>query len=319
MRKILTFLTLALTFIFVGVLSSCGSDDEKLSLVAPQGAPAVAVADLAANSDNNISFIDAGIIGEQFTANEYDFIIAPINAGAKLYNKGKSDYKIVAVVTWGNLFIATQRSDIQTVADLEGKTVTIFGEATINGTIEKYVLDDYNVTYNTLGTAQLTQSLLTDDANAIVVTAEPALTAAKTKLSKQGKTVTSFSVKELFEAKSNGLKYTQAGLFVKGDTLKNKKEDVDNFIEKIKESCDKVKTDLDSVCDSIIALENTGLPNQKPIILSAIPNCNIEFKYAIDVKEDIEAIATLDIERINDPTKDNFGGILPDDDFYYNK
>ena len=54
-------------------LASCGSDDYKLSVVAPQGAPAVSVASLAVNDKDSYSFIDANNIAKVLTV---DFIFS---------------------------------------------------------------------------------------------------------------------------------------------------------------------------------------------------------------------------------------------------
>ena len=81
----------------------------------------------------------ATIHGIVASAQEADFIIAPVNAGAKLYKAGKSTYKLAAVVSWGNLFIAAQKADL-TAEDLNGAKITLFGENTINASVVLYAL-----------------------------------------------------------------------------------------------------------------------------------------------------------------------------------
>ena len=293
-------------------LASCGSDDYKLSVVAPQGAPAVSVASLAVNDTDSYSFIDANNIAEQFTANQKDIIIAPVNAGAMLYSKGKSTYKLGAVVTWGNLYFATTRTDILAIQDLDGKNVTLFGENTINSSFAKYVLDLYDVTpnYEYLGSAANTKELLASDDNAIVMTAEPALTAVTNQLKQANKTVTSYSVTGLYNEFSTE-EFTQAALFIKADTLDNHKSVVNDYLDKVKESCDLVTNDVESVANNIITLGNTGLPSALPVLKTALPKCNIKFKSAADSKAAIEKTANIDLKQ--------FGGAVPSDDFYYNK
>ncbi|MBR6071533.1 MAG: hypothetical protein IKP77_01715 [Acholeplasmatales bacterium] len=295
------------------LLASCSTnDDYKITVVAPQGAPAVSVASIAVNDKDNYSFIDANNIAEQFTANEKDIIIAPVNAGAKLYKANKSTYKLGAVVTWGNLYFATQRTDILAINDLTGKKVTLFGETTINSSFAKYVLDLYNITpnYDYLGTAANTKELLATDANAIVMTAEPALTAVTNQLKQANKTVKAYSVSDLYKEFSTE-EFTQAALFIKADTIKNHKKVLDNFLDKVKESCDLVSSNLEAVANNIITLGNTGLPSALPVLKTALPKCNIKFKSAADSKLAIEKTANIDLSQ--------FGGAVPSDDFYYNK
>lgn len=310
MKKVLlVFLFLFNILLFV----SCSqADDYKLTVVAPQGAPAVAVASAAIGNEDNYAFINANNISEQFTANEKDIIIAPVNAGAKLYKAGKSTYKLGAVVTWGNLYFASQKS-LSSISDLEGEKVILFGENTINSSLAKFVLEkkNINVTYEYKGSAEDTKNLLVSDANAIVMTAEPALTAVSNQLKQKNVTVSSFSISELYKEVSDSSEYTQAGLFIKVETIENHKKALNSFLDTIKSSCDLVTSDVDKVAENIISLGNTGLPSAAAVLKTALPKCNIKYVSASDAKTAVEKTVEID--------KTQFGGANPSDDFYYNK
>ena len=303
---------LALIGLTALTLLSCNQRDYEISVVCPTGAPAISVASHAINNKVSYTFIDASTISEQFTANKDDVIIAPVNAGAKLYKNNKSTYKLAAVLTWGNIYFATQRTDITSIDDLAGKSVTLFGETTINASIAKYVLEQKNITVNyetALSTAADTQGLLISDSNSIVVTAEPALTAAETQLAKNDKAVTSFSISELYSEVSGGLEYTQAGLFVSNNTIDKHLGELEEYLEEIENSCTLVTTNAEEVANNIIELGNTGLPAAKAVILKALPKCNIKYVSAKDAKSSVEATASVDLKQ--------FGGALPQNDFYY--
>ncbi len=301
---------------FAFTMASCSAkDDHVITVVAPQGAPAVAVANVAVDDKDNYSFINANNIAEQFTANDKDIIIAPVNTGASLYasEEKKSTYKLGAVVTWGNLYFATRRTDITTINDLANKTVTLFGEKTINSSLAKYVLNQKNISIDAsyVNSAEDTKTLLTSDANAIVMTAEPALTAVSNQLKQQNVTVTSFAISDLYKEVSENSEYTQAALFIKADTIENHKKKLDEFLTKVKESCDLVASDVEKTANNVIALGNTGLPSALPVLKVALPKCNIKYVSAVDAKSALEKTAAIDIAK--------FGGALPADDFYYNK
>ena len=173
MKKLIALVLAALL-----ALSLCAAGAEGLTLTAPSGAPALAVATLATQNPEAFTFISAETIPAAFAANEADFIIAPINAGAKLYKAGKSTYKLAAVVTWGNLYFASQKADFKP-EDMNGADITLFGENTINASIALYTLKQNGIepkSVSYLAGAANTQSLLLTDENAIVLTAEPALT-----------------------------------------------------------------------------------------------------------------------------------------------
>ena len=260
-----------------------GTDISALTVTSPSGAPALALAVMAAENKENYSYIAADTIAAAFAGKEADFIIAPINAGAKLYKAGKSDYKLAAVVSRGNLFIAAQKPELK-VEDLNGAKITLFGENTINAG------------------ASDTQALRLSDAEAIVVTAEPALTAAKMKNDQIG----AIAVNDLFKQAAGMDGYAQAGLFVKAETLEAQPEAVAAFLKQAEEACGKCATDVNAVAEAAVTMEI--LPNAK-VAAAAIPGCAIRFGLAKDEKELIEKTAAID------PVQ--FGGEVPADDFYY--
>ena len=138
MKKL--FLMLLAAILVLGVPAVVAADDDyTVKLSAPSGAPALAVAVLAESDPDSYTFVAADTIAAEFASKNADFIIAPINAGAKLYRAGKSDYKLAAVVTWGNLYFASQKADF-TLNDINGAAITIFGENTINASVVLYAL-----------------------------------------------------------------------------------------------------------------------------------------------------------------------------------
>jgi len=304
MKKFLAMMTaLVLALGLCAFAAAEGADISGLKVTTPGGAPALALAAMAVENPGQYTTIAADTIAAAFAGKEADFIIAPLNAGAKLYKAGKSTYKLAAVVSWGNLFFAAQKEQI-TEDDLKG-SITLFGENTINASVVLYALKENGiepaeVTY--LAGAADTQSLLLSDENAIVVTAEPALTAARMKNDK----ITGIGVNDLLK-QANGMDgYTQAALFVKAETAENNPEAVAEFLKQAEEACGKCTTDVTAVAEAAAALEI--LPNAK-VAEKAIPGCAIRFVSAKDAKEQVEKTAQIDLSQ--------FGGEVPADDFYY--
>ena len=304
MKKFLAMMTaLVLALGLCAFAAAEGADISGLKVTTPGGAPALALAAMAVENPGQYTTIAADTIAAAFAGKEADFIIAPLNAGAKLYKAGKSTYKLAAVVSWGNLFFAAQKEQI-TEDDLKG-SITLFGENTINASVVLYALKENGiepaeVTY--LAGAADTQSLLLSDENAIVVTAEPALTAARMKNDK----ITGISVNDLLK-QANGMDgFTQAALFVKAETAENNPEAVAEFLKQAEEACGKCTTDVTAVAEAAAALEI--LPNAK-VAEKAIPGCAIRFVSAKDAKEQVEKTAQIDLSQ--------FGGEVPADDFYY--
>ena len=302
LMKIILVLAVAMSL----CIAACaeGANISGLKVTAPGGAPALSLATLAAENPDSYTYVAADTIAAAFADKEADFIIAPVNAGAKLYKAGKSTYKLAAVVSWGNLYIAAQREELK-AEDLNGANITLFGENTINASVVLYALkaagiEPAEVAY--LAGAADTQSLLLTDENAIVVTAEPALTAASMKNDK----ISAIAVNDLFKQATGEDGYTQAGLFVKAETAENQPEAVKAYLALAKEACDKCASDTEAVAEAAAAL--AILPNAK-VALKAIPGCAIRFVAAPEAKAQVEKTAQIDLSQ--------FGGEVPADDFYY--
>ena len=300
MKKFLSLILVALTAL---TCTAC-AEEYVVKASAPSGAPALALATIAVNQPENFTFVAAETISAEFASGAADFIVAPVNAGAKLYKMGKSTYKLAGVVSWGNLYIASQKADFK-LEDLNGAKVVLFGENTINAAVVNYALKQNGIepaSVEYLAGAAQTQALLLTDAEAIVVTAEPALTAAKIK----NPAVTAYAVNDLYKAATGFEGYTQAALFVKGETIENQPEAVKAFIEAVAASCEKATTDVTAVAEAAVALEI--LPNVK-VATNAIPGCAVRFVNAKDARAQVEFTANIDLSQ--------FGGALPADDFYY--
>ena len=303
MKKIFAMMAaLVLAMSLCAYAAAEGADISGLKVTTPGGAPALALAAMAADNPEQYTTVAADTIAAAFAGKEADFIIAPLNAGAKLYKAGKSTYKLAAVVSWGNLFFAAQKELTQ--EDLKG-SITLFGENTINASVVLYALKENGlepaeVSY--LAGASDTQSLLLSDENALVVTAEPALTAARMKNDK----ITGISVNDLLK-QANGMDgYAQAALFVKAETAESNPEAVAEFLKQAEEACGKCTTDIDAVAEAAVELEI--LPNAK-VAATAIPGCAIRLVSSTDAKEQVEKTAQIDLSQ--------FGGEVPADDFYY--
>lgn len=286
------------------MLGCAAAESGAMKLTAPAGAPALAVATLAAENPENYTFVAADTIGAEFAKNETDFIIAPINAGAKLFKAGKSTYRLAAVVTWGNLYIASQKADF-TLESLNGAEVTLFGENTINASVVLAVLEAKGIqpaAVSYLSGAAETQAELLSNPEAIVVTADPAVTAAKIK----NENVKTISVQELLKEAFGTDGYAQAGLFVRADTLAADEAGVKAFLAAVKDAADKAETDVKAMAEAAVKLEI--LPNAK-VAEAAIPGCSIRFTAAAEAREAIEKTAAFDLSQ--------YGGEVPADEFYY--
>ncbi len=303
MKKNLSHLVKAALFTFA-LFTITSQESYKIKVSSPNGAPGIALATLAVQNPQDYTYVAAEAISAEFASNKSDFIIAPVNAGAKLYKMKKSSYKLAAVVTWGNLYFASQRKNFK-LKDIKKSELVLFGENTINSSVALYALEKNGIkpkSVRYLASAAATQNLLLTDKNAIVLTAEPVISAAKIK----NAGVSSYSLLETFKKATGYDGYTQAGLFVREESIKNHESEIKDFLSKAKVSCEAISNDLPSVVKACVELKI--LPNAK-IAENAIPNCGIKFVKATEGRKQLEYTAKIDIKQ--------FGDELPQDDFYY--
>ncbi len=300
MKKMLVLLSVLLIL----SVPAFAAETYRMKVSSPNGAPGLALAVLAAENPEDYNYVAAETISAEFSAAKADFIIAPVNAGAKLYKAGKSGYRLAAVVTWGNLYFASQREGFSSEM-INGADITLFGENTINAAVALYAMEQNGLkpaSVQYLAGAANTQALLITDSDAIVLTAEPALTAASLKNDK----ITAFALNDLYKTVAGLEGYAQAGLFVNPMTAEEHPEEVKSYLALAADAVGKCTSDVSAVAEAAVQLEI--LPNVKVAQL-AIPRCALRYVTAAEARKDVELTAAIDLSQ--------FGGALPADDFYY--
>lgn len=304
MKKILSFILL-LTVI---LCASCSKkDDYKLSVIAPSGAPGIALADMVKNNADEYNFEinkTADVLKTAFAAKTADVIIAPVNLGAAQY-KANQTYVLASVITWGNLYFASQKENF-TINDLNNSDVLLFGSGTINHVIVEYILKEKGISITgqtaPLASTKETTAQLISNPNAICLVAEPSLSTAKVKKSN----ITAISVQDLYKEVSGSNSYPQAGCFININSINNHKKVVDDFLTKLEASCKKCSNDVDTIAGYAEELELGGT---KSVLVNAIPNSNISFVKANAAKSDLEKVIAIKPAM--------FGGANPANEFYY--
>lgn len=122
-------------------------NSNTVKVVAPYGAPALAIAKFINDKENflsvpkfSYSVVAAGNIGAAVMQGTGDIVILPVNAASKLYKANSADtYKMVSVITHGNLYIMSS-APVASLADLAGKTVGVIGQGLVPDLTFKAVL-----------------------------------------------------------------------------------------------------------------------------------------------------------------------------------
>lgn len=165
MKKLLTALLCAATAAVSALgFAACGGEQASYTFYMPDGAPALAAAQLMAEkstiADAEIEYhvVDSTAISTYVTYDDEsknaDFCILPVNAAAKTLGSGET-YQLVGTVTHGNLYILsadyTEILTTETLSTLVGKSVGVINLTNVPGLTFKAILDDNSVAYTTIG------------------------------------------------------------------------------------------------------------------------------------------------------------------------
>lgn len=208
---------------------SSTSDQDTINIITPAGAPTLAFVSTYQDvvADGMFDIVDGpDLLQAEFIKDEsaYDIIVAPINLGCALIAADQTDYKMAAVITWGNLYYVGTGPD---VLDEEGE-LALFGEAAVPGKIVNQADIATSLTpvyYSSVTSVQ--QQLLAGHAKAGLL-AEPLVTATIAIGAQSG--VDLEVIADLQESYPGGEGYPQAAIFVKdGSSVSTLLSDVDEF------------------------------------------------------------------------------------------
>ena len=320
-RKILDLVIVLLLVFGLASLSGCqdnqpqgnGGDEKQVySFLAPTGTPSLALATVFDNNPEVEYEIVAGAnpLIAAITSGSHDFVVAPVNVGAKLFANNQK-YKLVKTLVWGNFYIASL-SEISSVEDLEGKTITAFSQNSSPDIMLKAVLDAYGltdkVTIEYVDAVTTANSMMMSGQAEIIISAEPSISVLKNK-----KTIYTIDLQSEWNKLSDGSSFPQAGLFVNADLLKDdKKEATMAFINKVLEKIEDYKTPSVLAAAAVkidTSFETVGATNLE----KAIPNCWIAIK---TLEEEKAAINYYTQKLIDLGLGAQIGGSKPSEEFY---
>lgn len=250
----------------------------------------------------------------KLTSHEVDVACIPTNLAAKLYKATNGNIKVAAVSTLGVLYMIDTSGSVNSVTDLEGKTLEAPSsvqasnpEYIINYLIEKNGLKNAKVSYQ-YSVEELTAKIVSGDVQTIMLP-EPKLTAAKNQLTKAG---IEFTVTDL-QAEWNKVSDTEVAqgvVVVRADWLEKNEGAFKTFLNDFAASSYAALNDLDTTVSQVVAL---GVIPNETLAKQAIPNCNIVCKTGEDMKSSVSAFVNVLLEA--DPK--SIGGSVPDENFYY--
>lgn len=304
MKKILSLLVLMLTIILIaGCDNSKNSLENEVKIITPYDTPHLALGGLLEEVNINIEAVNgADNLKTALTTNSHDIVIAPINLGVMLFNGGKSDYKVAAILTMNNTHIVTNKDNkLTSFNDLKNEKVIAFGQNGIPGSILKKLYSDYEFDINnvdfTFGSSSAVYSVFSKGSTDAKYALISELQISKLVL------IDKLEIKTLDLCKELGVDVPQACIFINPNS--KKLDDVNKVLEMIEINVNWLNNNPEEYASKVITLDRIFGETTKEVIARGIPLANIVYKKGRDYQNEINNILNI------------LGVKKPDDSFYY--
>jgi len=237
---------------------------------------------------------------------EYDIGILPPNAAAKVYNAQKGKILLAGVCGNGMLTVITRDSSINTMKDLNGKTVYVAGQGATPEYMMRYLADKagINVTLDfSIPTAELAAAIASGKIDTACVP-EPFATVA---------CMNSSDVRRAIDIQKEwGTdNYPMTVIVVRAEFAQKYPETVRAFLAAYKDS---IAWTNAHPLDAGKLVEKHTLGLKAGIVAKSVPYANFTFATAAEARPQVENLLNVFLSF----APQAIGGKLPDDGFYFN-
>lgn len=311
-------------------LSACSQDKQEemkpkqsVNIAALKGPTGIGMSQLMEKNEkgeslNNYNFTLAGSPDEivaKIVNGEIDIAAVPTNLASSIYNKTNGDIKVAAINTLGVIYILENGNEINSLKDLNNKTIYISGKGSVPEYVFKYILDKNNINadiqYKTEH-AELANLMAAGEVE-ICMLPEPYVTSVL-----MNNKNTSIAVnltdewKNIEITQDNPAELAMGCIVVRREFIKKNKADFDNFLDEYKTSTEFANQNIEETAK---LTEKFGIMPKAEIVKAAIPNCNIVYIDGNEMTNSLKLFYNILFEQNNA----SIGGRIPDDEIYYKR
>lgn len=245
---------------------------------------------------------------------ELDIILVPANVAAVLYQKTNGGVEVIDINTLGVLYMVTGTAELNSIADLKGKTVYLTGKGTTPEASLRYLLDacgleEKDVSLEFKSEAAEVAAVLAENPDAIGLLPQPFVTAAC--MQNENLKVALDMNEEWLRVQGEAGNGMVTGVTVaRKDFIAENPEAVAAFLEEHEASAAAVNED--PAAGAVLAVE-AGIVAKEPIAQKAIPQCNIVCITGEEMKKALSGY----LQVLHDFNAELVGGKAPEEDFYY--
>lgn len=321
LRKIVAVLmVMILSF---GMLAGCKSDvpetvTEPVNVGALNGPTGMGMVQLMDMTDKyNVSTYQAPTdVTAKIIKGELDVAAVPSNLASVLYNKTEGQVVAVSPITLGVLYILGNDEDLDSVAELRGKTIVASGQGGTPEYVLQKVLENAGLTiYEDVDVkwlanhAEVNTALLTQE-DTIAMIPEPFVSTALSAGNDDVEVV--FDMNKLWK-EATGEELPMGVLVATKSFVTERENDLKVLLKDLQTSVDFVN---DKPEEAAKLIAEKGFIGKKPIAKAAIPNCNIVLYTGDDAEAGRNILKTFN-KTLFEMNKASVGGALPGDELYY--
>ena len=316
MKRIVAIITAAVMLFSLAAFAACSKkqDDTEIRIAALKGPTGMGMVKLAdkQNYPNYTVSIEASpdALNPRIIYGDVDVAAFPVNLASVLYNKLDGDISVVAVSTLGVLYVVEAGSEVNSVADLAGKTVYATGQGATPEYILNYLLDKNGVAgsveVNYVGEHAALATMLADGSAEIGMLPEPNVTST---LAGNDNLRIALNLTEEWN-KVCSTELVQGVVIARKSFVNEHPEAIEQFLREYEKSSAFVNENIDEAAKLIV---DAGILGNVEIAKKAIPNCNISFSKGEAMHKAVEGMLAVLFEA----NPKSIGGKLPDKDFYY--
>lgn len=316
MKRIVAMITAVVMLFSLAAFAACSKkqDDTEIRIAALKGPTGMGMVKLAdkQNYPNYTVSIEASpdALNPRIISGEVDVAAVPVNLASVLYNKLDGDISVLAVSTLGVLYVLEAGSEVNSVADLAGKTVYATGQGATPEYILNYLLDKNGVAgsveVNYVGEHAALATMLADGSAEIGMLPEPNVTST---LAGNDNLRIALNLTEEWN-KVCSTELVQGVVIARKSFVNEHPEAIEQFLREYEKSSAFANENIDEAAKLIV---DAGILGNVEIAKKAIPNCNISFSKGEAMHKAVEGMLTVLFEA----NPKSIGGKLPDKDFYY--
>ncbi len=250
------------------------------------------------------------------TKGEVDIAALPTNLASTLYHKLDGGIQLLALNTYGVLYILERGDSIHTMADLRGKTIHAYGqganpEFVLNYLLEQNGLDSKaDVDIRWYGTTDEVTALMAEgEEGSVCMLPVPAATGL---LMKKDGFRAVLDLTEVWQDSGASGVLTMGCLVARTAFIEEYPQAVETFLEQYEASISYMSAP-DNLAEAAALAEKWEIVPKAAVAQQAIPDANLCFVTGVDMLEGIQGYYQVLFRA--DPK--SIGGSIPDSAFYY--